>query len=182
MSVTSGGTALNGLSAGGSWSSSAGSAGMVMTFCASQASVAPLAFVLAVPEEDRGGEVGQADDGVDEAVGLGRVVRRAQLERDLMLLAQVERLHVAPLAQVPEVQAVAVLAVEQQLGLHPGLDHVRRAPLAGDHRVVAEVPPEVVVQVLLAAVDLPAAEHVEGVVVEHEDRRPARRRPARRGR
>ena len=94
---------------------------------------------------------------------------RPQLEGDLVLLAQVERLDVLAAAQVPEVEAMAVLAVEQQLGLHAGLDHLRGAPLAADHRVVAEVPPEVVVQVLVAAVDLPAAEHVEGVVVEHED-------------
>ena len=45
-------------------------------------------------------------------------------------------------------QAVAVLAAEQQLGLDAVLDHVRRAPLAGDQRVVAEVPPEVVGEVL----------------------------------
>src|SRR5215204_1659285 len=86
-----------------------------------------------------------------------------------MLLAQIEGLHVAPPLQVPEVEAVAVLAIEEQLGLHPGLDHARRTPLTADEGVVAEVPPEVVVQLLLAAVDLPATEHVEGVVIEHED-------------
>src|SRR4051812_48589546 len=86
-----------------------------------------------------------------------------------MLLAQIEGLHMAPLLQVPEVQLVAVLTVEEQLGLHPALDHLWRAPLAADQRVVAEMPPEVVVQVLRAAVDLPPAEDVEGVVIEHED-------------
>src|SRR5215207_414542 len=98
-----------------------------------------------------------------------------------MLLAQIEGLHVAPPLQVPEVEAVAVLAIEQQLGLHPGLDHARRTPLTADEGVVAEVPPEVVVQLLLAAVDLPATEHVEGVVIEHEDaaRSPTVRSPER---
>src|SRR5215207_4283678 len=86
-----------------------------------------------------------------------------------MLLAQIEGLHVAPPLQVPEVEAVAVLAIEQQLRLHPGLDHARRTPLTADEGVVAEVPPEVVVQLLLAAVDLPAAKDIEGVVIEHED-------------
>src|SRR5688572_26054460 len=86
-----------------------------------------------------------------------------------MLLAQVERLRVAPLPQIPEMQTMPVLTVKQQVGLHPALDHARGAPLAGDQRVVAEVPPEVVVQILLATLDLPAAQHVEGVVIEDED-------------
>src|SRR5215212_5842455 len=86
-----------------------------------------------------------------------------------MLLAQIERLDVAALPQVPEVQAMSVLAIEQQLGLDATTDHVRRAPFAADQGVIAEVPPEVVVQVLLAPLDLPAAAHVEGVVVEDED-------------
>src|SRR5215208_1022254 len=86
-----------------------------------------------------------------------------------MFLAQIERLDVAALPQVPEVQAMSVLTIEQQLGLNATADHVRRTPLAADQRVVAEVPPEVVVQVLLAPLDLPAAAHIEGVVVEDED-------------
>ena len=60
---------------------------------------------LALPAEDRGGEIRQADDRGDEAVGPRRVVGRAQLEDDLVLFAQVERLHVAPLAQIPEMEA-----------------------------------------------------------------------------
>src|SRR5215208_3977541 len=86
-----------------------------------------------------------------------------------MLLAEIERLRVAALAQVPKMETVPVLPVEQQFRLHSALDHARRAPFAADQGVVAEVPPEVVVQILLAAVDLPATEHVEGVVIEHED-------------
>src|SRR5215212_9359152 len=86
-----------------------------------------------------------------------------------MLLAQIERLHVTPLLEVPEVQLVTVLPVQEQFWLHPALDHLRRAPLAADQRVVAEMPPEVVVQILIAAVDLPATADVEGVVIEHED-------------
>ena len=66
-------------------------------------------------------------------------------------------------------QLVAVFPAEQQLGHDAVLDHVRRAPLAGDQRVVAEMPPEIVGEVLRAAVDLPAAEHIEALVVEHED-------------
>ena len=66
-------------------------------------------------------------------------------------------------------QRVPVLAAEEQLGVDPVLDHRRRAPLAGDQRVLIEVPPGVVGQVLRSAVGLPGAQHVEGVVVEQGD-------------
>ena len=111
----------------------------------------------------------------------------AQLEDHLVLGAEVDRLLVAAAAQVPDVQVVAVLVGEQQLGLDAALDHVRRAPLAGEQRVVADVPPDVVGQVLRAAVDLPAPARAEVVVVEqeHAARAVARRvaeRARRRGR
>jgi hypothetical protein len=67
------------------------------------------------------------------------------------------------------VQAVAVLPAEQQLGHQAVLDHGRSAPLAGDQRVLVEVPPGVVGQVLRASVGLPRPQHVEGVVVEQRD-------------
>src|SRR5215213_8870926 len=86
-----------------------------------------------------------------------------------MLLAQIECLHVTPLLEVPEVQLVTVLPVQEQFWLHPALDHLRRAPLAADQRVVAEMPPEVVVQILIGAVDQAGTAEVEGVVVELDD-------------
>src|SRR5690606_16265671 len=46
-------------------------------------------------------------------------------------------------------------------------------PLARHHHVPPEVPPEIVGEALRSAVDLPAAERLEGLVVEHEN--PARR-------
>ena len=75
----------------------------------------------------------------------------------------------AALAQVPQMQRVTVLAAEQQIGLHSIFDHFRRAPFAGDRNVVAEMPPEVVGQVLRSAVDLPAAEHVDALMVEQKE-------------
>jgi hypothetical protein len=86
-----------------------------------------------------------------------------------VLGAEVELLHVPPPLHVPDVQPVAVLVAEQELRVHARLDHVRRAPLAGDHAVVAEVPPEVVGELLRAAVALPCALDLERVVVEDED-------------
>jgi hypothetical protein len=86
-----------------------------------------------------------------------------------MLGAEVDRLLVAALAQVPDVELVAILAAEQQLRDDAALDHVRQAPLARQQLVVADVPPHVVGELLRAAVDLPLAERIERVVVEQED-------------
>src|SRR5258708_35836332 len=64
---------------------------------------------------------------------------------------------------------MAVAAFQQNLGVDAVLDHLRRAPLARDHRVVAKVPPEVIREILRPAVELPAAADIEGVVVDDED-------------
>ena len=64
---------------------------------------------------------------------------------------------------------MAVFAVEQEVGLQAGLDHVRRAPLAGEHGVEAEMPPEIVMENLRAAIHLPLAQHVERLAIQHED-------------
>src|ERR1041384_8839697 len=96
-------------------------------------------------------------------------MRRPELERHLVLVAEVERLDVAPAAQVPDVEAMAVLLAEQQLRDHAALDHLRRAPLARQQGVVAEVPPEVVGEVLRPAIALPAAAAVEALAVGEEE-------------
>src|SRR5262249_27565516 len=49
------------------------------------------------------------------------------------------------------------------------LEGVGRAPFAGDHRVVAEMPPSIVAELLRPAVDLPASERLETLVIQHED-------------
>ena len=121
---------------------------------------------VAVPEPDRGGQVLDADHDAHEPVRLRRVVRRAQLQRHLVLVAQVDGLQVPAPAQVPEMQCVPVLPAQQQLTDHAVLDHRRGAPLAGHHGVVSEVPPHVVGEVLRPTVDLPRTEHVERGVVE----------------
>ena len=85
MSLTSGGTAPKGWSAGGNWSASAGSAGIVITFSTAQRSS------VAVPQPDRGGQVLDADHHADEAPGLARVVGGPHLEHHLVLVAEVDR-------------------------------------------------------------------------------------------
>ena len=125
--------------------------------------------VAALPQPHRRRQVGGRGHDADEPVRLAHVVRGAQLEHHLVLGAEVDLLQVAPLLEVPHVQLVAVLVAEQQLADEPVLDHLRRAPLAREHRVVSEVPPEVVGQLLRAAVVLPGALDREVVVVEQED-------------
>ena len=96
-------------------------------------------------------------------------MRGAQLEDELVLLAQVQHLAVAAPAQVPDVQIVTIAAVEQDVGHKAVLERLRRAPLAGDQSIVAQMPPEVVGEVLRASVELPLTEHVEGFRVHAED-------------
>jgi hypothetical protein len=48
------------------------------------------AAAVAVPSPDRGRQILQAQHAVDEAVGLGRIVRRAQLEDELMLRSEID--------------------------------------------------------------------------------------------
>jgi hypothetical protein len=95
-------------------------------------------------------------------------VRGPQLEDHLLLGAEIELLQMPPAAQVPHVQAAAVLSAEQKLGIDSLLHHVGRAPRARDHRVEAKVPPHVVRQLLRSAVELPSTEHVERLRVENE--------------
>ena len=96
-------------------------------------------------------------------------MRRPQLEHHLLLRAQIQLLHVAPAAQIPDVQLVAVLAAQQQLRVDAVLHHVGRAPRAGDHGVESEVPPEVVRQLLRTAIQLPPAANVERLGIHQED-------------
>ena len=178
MSVTSGGTAPNGCSAGGSGSGSAGSAGIVMTLSAVHAAS------VAVPPPHRGRQVGGRDRRRRRTPRSppGRATGRSSSDH-LVLGAEVDALQVRARGEVPEVQGVAVLPAEQQLGDQAVLDHRRGAPLAGDQRVLVEVPPGVVGEVLRAAVGLPGAQDVErGVVEQGDPARAVRRRAARRGR
>ncbi len=94
---------------------------------------------------------------------------RAQLEHELMVAAQIDFLQMLALVQVPEVQPASVLAAEQDFGNQTVFERIRRSPFAGHHRVVAEVPPEIIGQLLGTAIDLPFAEDVEAFGIEQEN-------------
>ena len=88
-------------------------------------------------------------------------MRRPQLENQLVLFAEIDLLQVLALGEVPEVQAAAVFAAEQDLRHQSIFERVGRAPFARHHGVEAEVPPGVVGELLRAAIDFPAAERLE---------------------
>ena len=129
ISVTSGGTAPNRLSGGGSDSASAGSAGIVIT-SGSSSRRRRGATATPTPTSPRPTPPRR------RSRTPSRVVRRPQLERHLMLVAEVERPQMAAVAQIPHMNRVAVLAAEQQLGHDAVLEHSRRAPLARQPRLM----------------------------------------------
>ena len=69
-------------------------------------------------------------------------------------------------AEVPDVDRLAISLVGERLEVQSILDDVRRSPLARDHHVMSDMPPEVIRELLRAPIDLPSAEGLEGVVVE----------------
>ena len=79
---------------------------------------------------------------------------------------------VLPFTQIPDVQSAAVSAGEQMVRLQAGLDLIRYAPLACDQGVMAQMPPEIIGQLLRTAVDFPTPQDVELIMVQQKD--PAR--------
>ena len=75
----------------------------------------------------------------------------------------------ATLTEIPDMQAMPVLAAQQQLRIQTVLHQVRCAPFAGDSDVVTQVPCEVVAEVLRTAIDLPSARRLEIVVIQGKD-------------
>jgi hypothetical protein len=75
---------------------------------------------------------------------------------------------VPTLGQVPYVKLVAILAVKQYVRNDAILYHVGCAPLATDHGVVTQVPPEIVGKVLVSPVFLPLALDLKILVVHQE--------------
>src|SRR5580698_7729991 len=96
-------------------------------------------------------------------------MRGTQLKNHLLFGPQVQRLQMTTLTEIPDMQTMSVLTAQQQLGIHTVLDHVRRAPLAGDCDVVTQMPREVITEVLRTTFDLPSAHGLKVVVIEGKD-------------
>src|SRR6202022_1023369 len=69
----------------------------------------------------------------------------------------------------PEVQPPSVFGTENELRNEAVLEHVGGAPLARYHRVVPEMPPGVIAELLRPTIDLPSAKRFEAFVVHYEN-------------
>ena len=126
---------------------------------------------FAPPGPDRAFEVRGVDHNAQEPVFANGIVRGPHLERHLVVGSEIDRLDVAAGAEVPEVDPMAILVREQILRHDPVLVLRRQPPLARHHVVARQVPPEVIVEVLGSAVDLPAAQDIERLAVHDKDAR-----------
>jgi hypothetical protein len=126
---------------------------------------------FAPPGPDRALKVRGVDYDAQEPVLADGIVRGPHLKRHLVIGAEIYRLDVAPSPEIPEVDPMAILVREQILRHDPILELRRQPPLARHHVVARQVPPEIIVQVLGAAVDFPAAQDIERLTVHDEDAR-----------
>src|SRR5262249_57516079 len=115
------------------------------------------------------GQILWVEKALGEAVGFGGSVRGRESEQELVFFTEIDLLQVRALGEIPEMQAPAVFAPEQNFRNEAVLEGVGRAPFAGNHGVVAEVPPRVITELLRSTVDLPAAKGFETLVVHDED-------------
>ena len=68
----------------------------------------PFAVVGTPPCKDRALQVGGIHHNTTEAIGLGRIMRRADFQRHLIVFTKVDGLNVLARTQIPEVDRVAV--------------------------------------------------------------------------
>src|SRR6266446_8668360 len=125
--------------------------------------------VLPMPEPNRGAQILERDDDTRKSICLGGVVRGAQFENHLVLLAKLERLDMTPLAQIPNMHLMTVSALQEFFGHNAVLDLVGRAPFAGQQGVLSDMPPKVITQILRAAVHLPFSQNLKGEVIYKEN-------------
>ena len=86
-----------------------------------------------------------------------------------MVGTEIDGLDIPSRAQIPEVDAMAIFVREQILRHDPVLELRGQSPLARHHVIAWQIPPEVIVQFLRAAIDLPPPKHFERLAVHDED-------------
>ena len=96
-------------------------------------------------------------------------MRGTYLQRHLMVGAEVDRLDVSPRPQIPEMDPMAVFVRQQILWHDPVLELRGQRPLAGHHVIAWQIPPEIIVQRLRTAIELPPPEDIECLAVHDED-------------
>ena len=98
----------------------------------------------------------------------GGIVGRPHLERHLMIGAEIDGLHVAAAAQVPEVDLMAVAVAEKVFRDDAVLELRRQPPFTRHHVVAGQIPPKIVVELLRAPINLPSPEYLEGFAIHDE--------------
>src|ERR1700731_986699 len=96
-------------------------------------------------------------------------MRRTDFQRHLVVGAEIDRLNIAAIPKVPEMDPVAVFVREEILRHDPVLELRRQSPLARYHIVARQVPPEIIVKLLRTAIDLPSPEDIECLAIHDED-------------
>jgi hypothetical protein len=76
-----------------------------------------------------------------------------------MFSAQIQGLEVATAVEVPNMQAMTILSSQEFLAEYAALNHPWGSPFATDKGIVPQMPPEIVVQILIAAINLPPSKH-----------------------
>src|ERR1700692_3272605 len=122
-----------------------------------------------MPQPDRGGKVFQRDNNSGKPVSFRRVVRRPKLQNHLLFCTEIQGLEMPTLTQIPDMERMAIASLQENFRIDPGFDHVGRAPLTGDQRVMPKMPPEIIGKILRSPLDLPLAQNFEAVGVKDED-------------
>src|SRR5580704_8107352 len=128
----------------------------------------PLSAV-AMPNPNRSGQIFERYHHAKKTVGAAGIVRGAKLERHLLFGTQIQSLQVAALAQIPHMQRMPVAALQENVRVDAVFHHARSSPLAGDHGVVTQVPPEVVRQILRATIDFPFSQNLKAVRIHDKN-------------
>ncbi len=93
----------------------------------------------------------------------------AQFENELILRPEVDLLQMLAACEIPEVQSTAIARTQKHFRNQAVFKGVRRAPFAGYERVISQVPPAVVGQLLRSAVDFPAPERLEAFRIQQKN-------------
>src|SRR5438874_7573361 len=86
-----------------------------------------------------------------------------------MVCAEIDGLDVSPRPQIPEVDPMTVFVGQQILRHDSVLELRRQRPLARHHVIAWQIPPEVIVQLLRTAIELPPPEDIERLAIHDED-------------
>jgi hypothetical protein len=123
------------------------------------------------PGPDRAFEVRCVNHDAQKPVLANGIVRGTHLKRHLVVGTKIDRLDIAPGAKIPKMNPMTILVGEQIFRDDPVLELRWQPPLTCHHVIAWQVPPEIIVQVLGSAIDLPPAQDIKRLAVHDEHAR-----------